>query len=147
MSIAIWLAFGDRPPRAAASPQDQLIATFESAGFKLIEAREILGGARHYTFKASNCDAPAEVLLIESVHRDAAEAIAAALPRNTDPLFVYGGQIVAGLGPSALMPRWIIRKFRAAFNVAAASPWDSMAVAAFFPRACPAPVMDWRGLK
>ena len=147
MALALWTQFGARAPLVPVDPRAQLIGLFERAGFTLLDTREMIGGAEDFVLRPRDCDAPANILLIRSLHRDFAEVLTAARRFDGDPVYVFGGQTIVGLSASDLAGRWALRKVRVALDMATPGPWDSMAVAAFLPRACPPAAIDWSALR
>ena len=147
MVLALWTQFGARTPPVDVDPRAQIVDLFESAGFTLLDTREMIGGAADLVFRPRDCAATANILLIRSLHRDFAEALIAARRFDGDPVYVFAGRTVAGLSAADLAWRWTLRKLKVALNMAAPNPWDSMAVAAFLPRACPSAAIDWAALR
>jgi hypothetical protein len=142
-ALALFLALDDGPPGGLPDPNKQIIMGFKRAGFSLLTIRRTALG-QDFVFERPDCAVPANVLLLETVHRDATQAIAAIPHDDAEPIFVYGGSIVTGLGWADIGRLWLGRKLRVALGLAASSPWDSTALAVFVPRSCPAAAVDWK---
>ena len=147
MIAALASALAPRRQAAPIDRQAQLVLVLESAGFSLTGARTVFGAAKVYTFTTPNCAEPTDILTIDSVHRDASEAVAAAQRDNSTRQFIYAGEVVENLGSSEITGRWLVRKLKVAFQLAAASPWDSSALAVFHPSNCAIPAIEWSALR
>ena len=143
LALALFLSLDEGRPGGLPDPNNQIIMGFKRAGFSLLAIRRTAFG-QDFVFERPDCAVPANVLLLETVHRDATQAIAAIPHDDAEPIFVYGGSIVTDLGWADIGRLWLGRKVRVALGLAPASPWDSTALAVFIPRSCPEAAVDWK---
>jgi hypothetical protein len=144
--LAAWAGLAPKPPSNASEPKTQLIQVLEKAGLDFQREQRIFEGGLVLSFKSATCPSSIELVYFPALSRISAAQLARMHDTEATAIFIYDGEVIAGLGTIDLMPRWFWRKLLAALRLRAAEPWQSIALALLAPRECEMPPIDWPAL-
>jgi len=126
----------------ALDPPAQLRRFLAASGLEVTDTRRLIGNELVFDIKAPGCNTTGQVLLLPSIHRISDEAWAA-MRQRPDAIFVHAGQIISGLSPTVLIPRWMIRRALVNLQIEDEDPWISIAVVVLPGPACHMPELLW----
>jgi hypothetical protein len=144
--LSIWAGLDREPGRPNADPTRQLIELLARSGLDYRGDQPLLGGASALTFRLAGCPSDLKLILFPALSRVPSAPLARLDEGGAKATFVHDGDIIDGLGPLDLMPRWFWRKLLVAVRLRPSEPWQSIAFAWLVPRNCATPPIDWRSL-
>lgn len=97
-------------------------------------------------FRPATCSSDVEVVYLPSLSRIDAAMLAKDGGGRATTTYVYDGEVIGGLQPLDLGPRWLWRKLQVMARLRSREPWQSIALALVAPRGCAAPPIDWTSL-
>lgn len=144
--LAVWAGFGREPEGPVTDPKSQLIDLLARSGLAYQGSQVLFEGGSALRFKQAGCPSDFEVIYLPSLSRIAPSELVRTGDPGAHAIFVHDGDVIDGLGPLDLMPRWLWRKLLVAVRLRASEPWQSIALAVRVPRSCAPPSIDWRSL-
>jgi hypothetical protein len=144
--IAVWAGLGGNPAGPAADPRSQLVGLLARTGLEYEGDRPLLGGGSVLRFRLAACPSELAVIYFPSLSRITSTDLATIDQAGAKVSFIHDGEVVGGLGPLDLAPRWLWRKLLAEVRLRPSEPWQDIALALLVPRGCRAPPIDWRSL-
>ncbi|HEX3408293.1 MAG TPA: hypothetical protein VHS81_13740 [Caulobacteraceae bacterium] len=144
--LVVWTGLGRDADPPATDPRPQLIELLARSGFAYAGARPLLEGGSALRLRHASCRSDFELVYMPALSRIAPSELARIGGPGATVIFVHDGDVIEGLSPPELMPRWVLRKLLVAVRLRRAEPWQSIALALFVPRNCVSPPIDWRSL-
>jgi hypothetical protein len=144
--LALWTGPGRDTDSPSTPPKAKLVALLAASGLTYRGEQPLFAGGSVLRFRQAACPSDFELVYLPSLSRIApAEVERLGVPGGR-AIFVHDGDVVGGLGPLDLAPRWLWRKLLAAVRLRPSEPWQSAALALFVPSNCASPPVDWRAL-
>ena len=144
--LSVWAGLGRDPAGPATDPKSQLIALMARSGLAYEAEQPLFEGGSALRFKQAACPSDLEVIYLPSLSRIAPTEFMRTGDPGAKAIFVHDGDVIDGLSPQDLMPRWLWRKLLVAVRLRPSEPWQSIVLALRVPSHCTPPAIDWRSL-
>ena len=144
--LSVWAGLGRDPAGPVTDPKAQLVALLARSGLAYEAEQPLLEGGSALRFRQAGCPSDLEVIYLPSLSRIGPTEFTRIGESGAKAILVHDGDVIDGLSPQDLMPRWVWRKLLVAVRLRPSEPWQSIVLALRVPSQCPAPAIDWRSL-